>query len=170
MRPAASTTGWNALWSWIDVAMRYAEMTTAASQVVVHRTRRIVAAGANPDTRDRHEFSRMHQEKIDAATLSAQAVGAELMRINYRLGAQAWLAMLTATTDMLSLAGSRTPSQAVARQAKLIRTLRRYAPTPASVSSATASLTRAAMKPVHVRATRNARRLYSSPAGGSKFI
>jgi hypothetical protein len=170
MRRAASTAGWNALWSWIDVAMRYAEMTAAASQVVAHRTRRIVAAGANPNTRDRREFSLMRQEKIDATTLSAQMVGTELMRINYRLGAQAWLNMLRATTNMLSLAASRTPSQAVARQARLARTLRRSAPTLASASSATASLTRAAMKPVHVRATRNAKRLYSSSAGGSKLI
>ena len=136
-------------------------MMAAASQVVAHRTRRIAAAGANPNPRDRREFSMMRQEKVDAATLSAQAVGTELMRINYRLGAQAWLTMLTATTDMLSLAASRTPSQVFARQARLARTLRRSAPTPAFVSSATASLTRAAMKPVHVRATRNAKRLYS---------
>jgi hypothetical protein len=76
------------------------------------------------------------------------------------LGTQAWLAMLTATTNMLSLAGSRTPLQAVGRQARLARTLRRSAPTPASISSAMASLARVAIKPVHSRATRNAKRLY----------
>jgi hypothetical protein len=140
--------------------MRLAEMSIAASQVVAHRTQRIVAAGANPNARDRREFSLMRQEKIAAAALSAQAVGAELVRINYRLCAQAWLAMLTTTTSMLSFAGSRTPLQAVARQARLARTLHRSAPTAASISSAVASLTRAAMKPVHSRATRNAKRLY----------
>lgn len=160
MRQATSRMGWYGLSPWNDVAVKYAEMMTAASQVFAHRTRRIVTAGTNPNARDRHEFSRMGQEKIDAATLSAQAVSAELIRLNCRLGVQAWLAMLTATTDMISLAGSRTPSQAVTRHARLVRTLRRAGPSPASVSSATASLTRAAMKPVHVRATRNAKRLY----------
>jgi hypothetical protein len=159
MRRGAPRIGWYALSPWIDVAMKYAELTIVASQVVAHRTRRIVAAGANPNSDDRREFSRMHQEKIDASTLSARAVGAELMRINCRLGTQAWLAMLTASVDTLSLAGSCTLSQAVARHARLARTLRRAAPTPPSVSSATASLAREAIKPVHGRATRNARRL-----------
>jgi hypothetical protein len=165
MRRSASAASWNALWSWVDVATRYAEMATAASRVVGHRTARIMAAGANPNARDRREFSRMGQEKLDAATLSAQAVGAELLRLNYRLGAQTWLAMLTATTDLISLAGSRTPSQVVARQAKLTRTLRRSAPSAASVSRAAVSLTRVAMKPVHGSATRNAKRLSRSRVG-----
>ena len=160
MRRRASTIGGYVYWPWFDLAMRFAEMSTAASQVVAHRAQRIVAAGANPNARDRREFSLMRQEKFDAATLSAQAIGAELIRINCRLGTQAWLAMRTAATNMLSLAGSRTPLQAVARQARLASTLRRSALTPASLSTAVASLTRAAMKPVHSRATRNAKRLY----------
>jgi hypothetical protein len=79
--------------------------------------------------------------------------------MNCRSCVQTWLVLLTASTDMLSLASSRTPAQITARQAKLARTLRHAAPTPAAFSSATATLTRAALNPVHARATRNATRL-----------
>ncbi len=101
----------------------------------------------------------MGREKVDAAAHSAIAVGSELWRMHCRATTQAWLAMLTASADLVSLSGSRTPSQVIARQARLARTLKRAVPTVAALSGATASLTRAALKPVHVRATRNAVRL-----------
>ncbi len=116
-------------------------------------------AGSSPSERDRREFARMGQEKIDAGTESARAVGAELLRLNHRFAMQAWLTMLAASTDLLSLAGSRTTSQVLARRKKLASTLHRAVPTGARLSAATASLTGAAMKPAHSRATRNAIRL-----------
>ena len=134
-------------------------MNTAAAQVIAHRTQRMIAAAGNPNSRDRVEFTRMGREKLEAAADSAYGIGSELLRMNYQAGTQAWLAMLTASTDMLSLAASRTPGQVVARQARLARTLRRAGPTAAALSAASASLTRAALKPVHSRATRNAKRL-----------
>ena len=134
-------------------------MSTAAAQVVAHRTQRMIAAGTQPNVRDRREFALMGQEKLDAAGHSAYAVASELLRMNHRSAMRAWLAMLSASTDMPSLAGSRTPSQLAARQARLARTLRRAAPTATALSAATASLARAALKPVHARATRNAKRL-----------
>ena len=159
MRRARGWPGRNAWWSWLELGKSYAEMTTAAAAVVAHRTQRIVAAGSKPNARDRREFSRMGQEKLDAAAHSAHAVGSELLRMNCRSGTQTWLAMLAASSDMLSLAASRSPSQVAARQARLARTLRRAAPTAAALSATTASLTRAALKPVHSRAMHNATRL-----------
>jgi hypothetical protein len=152
----AGRSAWS---SWFELGQSYAEMNVAAAQVVAHRTQRIVAAAGNPNTRDRREFALMGQEKLDAAAHSAYEVGSELLRMNCRSGTRAWLAMVVVATDMLSLAASRTPSQAVARQAKLARTLRVAAPSAAAVSAATAALTRAALKPVHSRTTRNAKRL-----------
>jgi hypothetical protein len=146
-------------WSWFELGQSYVEMNTASAQVIAHRTQRMIAAAGNPNSRDRAEFTRMGREKLEAAADSAYRVGSELMRMNYRAGTQAWLAMLTASTDMLSLAASRTPGQVVARQARLARTLRRAGPTAEALSIASASLTRAALKPVHSRATRNAKRL-----------
>lgn len=134
-------------------------MTTAAAQVIARRTQRMALAGSNPSARDRREFALMGQEKADAAAQSSFAVGSALLRMNQRTAMQAWLAMLAASTDAMSLAGSRTASQVAARQAKLARTLRRAVPSVSAMSTAAASLTSAALKPVHARATRNATRL-----------
>jgi hypothetical protein len=149
----------NTLWPWLRLANSYAEMAAAATEVIGRRTYRMASSGPNPSARDRREFARMGQEKVDAAAQSAVAVGSELWRMNQHWATQAWVAMLTASTDMLSLAGSRTSAQALARQRKLARTLLRAAPTASRLSSATASLTGTALKPVHSRATRNAIRL-----------
>jgi hypothetical protein len=159
MRRTRGLLGANALSSWLRLATSYAEMAAASTEVVARRTQRMAIAGSSPSSRDRREFALMGREKIDAGAESARAVGAEVLRLNHRFAMQAWLAMLAASTDMLSLAGSRTPSQALARQKKLASTLRRAAPTAARLSAATASLTGAALKPVHSRATRNAVRL-----------
>jgi hypothetical protein len=159
MRRAKRSAGLNAFWSWLTLASNYAEMTTAAAEVVACRTRRMAMARANPSVRDRREFSLMGQEKADAAAHSAFAAGSQLLRMNHRSAMQAWLALLTVSTDVLSVAGSRTASQVVARQAKLARTMRRAVPTAAALSAATASLAKSALKPVHSRATRNAVRL-----------
>ena len=154
--------GWarrSAWLSWVDLGQSYAEMSAAAVQVVSHRTRRMIAAAGNPNAGDRREFALMGREKVDAAAHSAYAVGSQLLQMNHRAATQAWIAMLAASSDMLSLAASRTPGQIVARQARLNRTLRRAGPTAASLSAASLSLTRAALKPVHSRAMRNAKRL-----------
>lgn len=145
--------------SWLDFAKSYAEMSGAAAQVIAHRSLRMAQAGARPSARDRREFALMGREKVDAAAHSALAIGSELWRLNCRSATQSWLAMLAASADLMSLGASRTPSEIIARQAKLARTLHRSAPTMAALSGATASLTRAALKPVHVRARRNAARL-----------
>jgi hypothetical protein len=159
MRRARRSAGLNAFSSWLKLATSYAEMTTAAAEVIARRTQRMALAGASPSARDRREFALMGQEKAEAAAHSSFAVGSALLRMHQRSAMQAWLAMLAASTDAMSLAGSRTASQVVARQAKLARTLRRAVPSASAVSTATASLTRAALKPVHSRATRNAVRL-----------
>jgi hypothetical protein len=160
MMPRARGLSRRSAWlSWVDLGQSYAEMSAAAVQVVGHRTQRMIAAAGNPSAGDRREFALMGREKVDAAAHSACAVGSELLRMNYRAATQAWIAMLTASTDMLSLAASRTPGQVVARQARLNRTLRRAGPTAAALSAASLSVTRAALKPVHSRAMRNAKRL-----------
>jgi hypothetical protein len=159
MRRARRSSGLNAFSSWLRLAQTYTEMTTAAMQVVAHRTKRMTTAGARPNARDRRELALMVQEKVDAAAHSAFAVSSELLRVNHRSAMRAWLAMMTVSADALSLAGSRTASQAVARQIRLGRALQRTAPTITALSTATTSLASAALKPVHSRAMRNAVRL-----------
>jgi hypothetical protein len=54
------------------------EISVAAPQVIGHRTLRMASAGALPNARDRREFTRMGQEKIEAMGESAFAVGTRL--------------------------------------------------------------------------------------------
>jgi hypothetical protein len=144
---------------WVDVAMKTGEMMMASAQVIEHRTRRMAAAGSNPNASDRREFALMGQEKVEAAAKSAQGMAAQMMTMNPFLGPRAVRQTLATATAMMSLAGSRTFSQALARQAKLVRTMTQSAGTASRISGASARLAQRGLAPIHARATANARRL-----------
>ena len=108
---------------WVEVAMKTGEMMMASAQVIGHRTRRMAAAGSKPSARDRREFALMGQEKIEAAAKSASGMAAYMMTMDPLLGVRAVQQTLAAATAMMSLAGSRTVSQALARQARVVRTM-----------------------------------------------
>lgn len=144
---------------WTSLAFKTGEMMMASAQVIGHRTNRMVASGPMPNERDRREFSLMGQEKMEAASESVQAMAKHMMTLNQQIGAQAVGHMLAGATDMLSLAISQTAGQALARQAKLIRTLTRGAASASQLSSSAGQLAQRGLKPIHSRATANARRL-----------
>lgn len=149
----------NPLWVWADLARKMGEMSMASAQVIAHRTTRMAAAGPVPNARDRREFTRMGQEKVEASAESARAIAAHLTTSNLNLGARAFSQMMSATTAFWSLAASRTPAQFIARQAKLATTVTRSTMTAAEVSTSSARLAKRGLKPIHARATANARRL-----------
>ena len=144
---------------WTNLAFKAGEMMFASAQVIGHSTRRMAAAGAKPSARDRREFALMGQEKLEAAGLSAQAIARQMMRTNMQIGARAYQQLLAASTDLMALAASRTAGQSMARQAKLVRTMTSSGNTVARLSGAYASIAQRGLKPVHARATANARRL-----------
>ena len=144
---------------WVDVAMKTGEMMMASAQVIEHRTRQMAAAGSNPNASDRREFALMGQEKVEAAAKSAEGMAAQMMTMNPFLGPRAVRQTLATATAMMSLAGSRTFSQALARQAKLVRTMTQSAGTASRISGASARLAQRGLAPIHARATANARRL-----------
>ena len=144
---------------WTRLAFKTGEMMMASAQVIGHRTNRIVTAGSTLNERDRREFSLMGQEKMEAASESVQAMARHMMTINQQIGAQAVGQMLAGATDILSLATSRTAGQALARQAKLMRTLTRGVASASQLSTAAARLAQRGLKPIHSRATANAKRL-----------
>ena len=109
-------------------------MMLASAQVVGHRTGRMALAGPAPSARDRREFTLMGQEKIEAGAQSAQAMAAQMMSISPPWGALAARQMLRNSAALMSLAGSRTPSQLIARQAALARALGQSASSMADVS------------------------------------
>lgn len=146
-----------ALWS--ELAARTTEMLVASAQVIGHRTGRMAGAGATPSLRDRREFSKMGMEKAEAIGESAFAVGKQLSKTNVELGMRAWRDMCNAGADWMSLAGSRTIPQALARQAKLMHTVSQSMQSASQLSHVTARVTERALMPIHSRATANAKRL-----------
>jgi hypothetical protein len=144
---------------WSDLATKTMEMTLASAQVILHRTGRIALAGPVPNARDRREIALMGQEKIEAGVQSAQAMAEHMMAMSQPLGALAFRHILRSSTALLSLASSRTPSQLIARQAALARALGQSAVSMADVSKSAAKLARRGLKPIHAKATANAKRL-----------
>lgn len=145
--------------TWFRLAWETGETMLASAQVIHHRAGRIAAAGTLPSARDRREFTLMGQEKVDAGVESGSAMAAQLMSMNPLLGALAVKHMMKAAAAITALAASRTVGQAVARHAKLVRTLSQSASVTAELSGATARLARSGLKPIHSRATANAKRL-----------
>jgi hypothetical protein len=149
----------NPFLAWADLAWKIGEMSVASAQVIARRTTRMAAAGPMPNARNRQEFTRMGEEKIEAATESARAIAAHLTTMNLEVGARAFRHMLTGTAALMSLAASRSVGQSITRQAKLAQTLSRSAITASELFDSTARLARRGLKPIHARATANARRL-----------
>jgi hypothetical protein len=68
--------------------------------------------------------------------------------------------MLSGATGMMTLAASRTAAQVLARQSRLVRdTLSGSAAASSKLSRSAAQIADRALRPVHARATANARRL-----------
>ena len=149
----------NPFMAWTDMAWKIGEMSMASAQVIAHRTARMAAAGPIPSARDRNEFTRMGQEKVDAAGESARAMMTHLTTANLALGARMFSQMMAATTAFASLAASRTPTQFVTRQAKLAKAMARSGTTATELSRSTARMAKRGLKPIHMRASANARRL-----------
>ena len=144
---------------WSDLATKSLEMMLASAQVIGHRTGRMALAGPAPNMRDRREFALMGQEKIEAGAQSARAMTAHMMTMNQPWGALAFRHFLQSSAAFMSLASSRTPSQLIARQAALARALGRSAFSMADVSKSATKLAHRGLKPIHAKATANARRL-----------
>ena len=144
---------------WSDLATKTLEMTLASPQVIGYRTGRMALAGAAPNARDRREFALMGQEKIEAGTQSAQAIAAHMMTMSHPWGGLASRRLLRASTVFMSLASSRTSSQLIARQAAIARAVAQSAVRMADVSKDAIKLAHRGLKPIHARATANAKRL-----------
>jgi len=149
----------NPFQAWTDLAWKIGEMSMASAQVIAHRTTRMAISGPLPSTRDRQEFSRMGQEKVEAATQSAQAIAAQMAALSGTIGTRAFSHWMSGSAALMSLAASRSVGQFVTRQAKLAQAMSRSANTAFELADSTARLAGHGLKPIHARATANARRL-----------
>jgi len=101
----------------------------------------------------------MGQEKIEAGAQSAQAMAAHMMSMSQPWGGLAFRHLLRNSAAFMSLASSRTPSQLISRQAALARALGQSAVRMADVSKDATKLAHRGLKPIHAKATANAKRL-----------
>ena len=144
---------------WSDLATKTLEMMLASAQVIGHRTGRMALAGPTPSARDRREIALMGKEKIEAGAQSAQAMAAHMMTMSLPWAALPFRHILRSSAAFMSLASSRTPSQLIARQAALARALGRSTVSIADVSKNATKLAHRGLKPIHAKATANAKRL-----------
>ena len=74
-RPAARRrTRVSAATDWIAPWMQMCEIAATAPLVIGYRTTRMLTGGWPPSARDRREYTRMWQEKVEAFTQAAMAV------------------------------------------------------------------------------------------------
>jgi hypothetical protein len=145
--------------SWTSYALKSAEMSSAAAQVIATRVGRMVAAGANPTAADQREMARMGAEKVEAFSRAGLALATGMTPAVMNLGVQglqAWMSILGAGAR---LAASGTVPQAARRQRALVKAVTRHTPAVHRGSNAAAKLAHAALAPVHAKATANAKRL-----------
>ncbi|HVO90368.1 MAG TPA: polyhydroxyalkanoate granule-associated phasin [Casimicrobiaceae bacterium] len=135
--------------SWFQFTLRYGEMMLASQQVIAHRTARMLSASGIPNARDRREFARMHHEKAEAAALALFGMWAQLVDFNQRLYMRSLgPAGFIALTDAL-------PRDAASRRRRRLAATRLVR----DGNRLTGALAHAALKPIHAKATANARRL-----------
>ena len=145
--------------SWSALATRAMETMLASVQVIGHRAGRMAQSGPTPNARDRREFALMGQEKIEAGAQSAQAMLAYMMSIHQSWSALAFRPIVRNSAAFMSLAGSHTPNQWVARQAALARAVAQSTASMADVSNGATKLAHRGLTPIYAKATANAKRL-----------
>jgi hypothetical protein len=140
--------------------MKTGEMLLASAQVINHRTNRIAMAGAMPNARDQKEFTLMGREKLEAATESAQAIAARMVTMNTQLGALAFRQLLNGMSGIMGLLASPAVAMSAKGQAALLRdALKSSASVASHLSDSMARIAHHGLKPIHSRATSNAKRL-----------
>ena len=144
---------------WMKLGVHTHEMLLASAEVIGHRTARMVSATPIPSPSDQQEFALMGQEKIEAAGAAAQAMAVHMLAGQPELGIQAFSQMMTGVNDMLAVGTSRTPDELIERQAKLMQTLTEAALSATQLALPAVRLAEAGLRPIHAKATANARRL-----------
>lgn len=149
----------NPFMAWSELAFKTGEMMMASAQVIQHRTGRMAVAGAAPSLRDQREFTLMGQEKVEAVVESAQAMALQMMAMNPVLGLRTFELMVKGSKAMLSMATSTTISQSLKQQEQFARVLTESAKANSELSQSAAKIAHHGLKPIHSRATSNAKRL-----------
>ncbi len=157
--PNTSPRFFNPLMIWTDVALKTSEMLVSSGSVIQMRTSRMAEHGLRPSPSDMREIHLMSEEKLAAVTESGAAIANQLHTINYALVNRAVQQWFQSHLALWSLATSFTPAQAITRGQVFLDASTRVANTWSQLSSASARIAQRALKPIHAKATSNARRL-----------
>ncbi|KRB89142.1 polyhydroxyalkanoate granule-associated phasin [Noviherbaspirillum sp. Root189] len=149
----------NPLLVWMQLGFKTSEMLFASSQVIGHRTSRMAMAGPVPNARDRKEFTLMGQEKLEAAAESAQAVINRMFALQIEMASTAFRQYMTGVTSLFALAAAPASVLTAGGQARLMRGFLVPLTAATSLSGNMARVAQHGLKPIHSRATANARRL-----------
>lgn len=142
--------------AWTRLAWKTGELMLHSGEVIGRRVAGFALAGPG----DGREITLMSREKVEAAAESGYAMWWSLVRINQQLAGLALGQMFAGAAGMASLASGATPTQAVERQARLVRdAVGRSATAAAAISGSTARLAQRGLTPIRSRAARNAKRL-----------
>lgn len=160
MSPSFSSTRFfNPLMLWIDVALKTNEMLLSSGSVIQVRTQRMALAGLSPSAADVAEMQLMGHEKLAAASESSAAMVNQLHTTQFALINRAVQEWLSGAVAFFSLATSVTPAQILTHAKALGNAATRSAATVSQLSSAGARIMQRGLKPIHAKATSNARRL-----------
>ena len=149
----------NPLMLWVDVAVKTNEMLLSSGSVIQMRSERIAKAGLSPSDVDLAEFQLMGHEKLAAAGESGAAMANQLHTTQFALFQRMIKHWLGGGVALFSLATSTTPAQAMTHVEALGTAVTRSAAAVSQLSSASARIVQRGLKPIHAKATSNARRL-----------
>ncbi|MEP6608911.1 MAG: polyhydroxyalkanoate granule-associated phasin [Burkholderiaceae bacterium] len=130
----------------LRIGIQSAELMLAVPQVVSHRLSRIRAAGPDISVRDRRELQLMSSEKLSAFGESWNLMTLEVVKAQQQM-AHAWMTAWRVPFD---------PSGASAHRASAHRSFARAA---TQMQTSILRVMSGGLRPVHRRATANARRL-----------
>ena len=163
MSSSFSSRFFNPLMLWTDVALKTQEMLVSSGSVIQIRTERMAKAGLAPSAADLAEFQLMSHEKLAAASESSTAIVNQLHTASYSLMNRSVRDWLSGVTAFMGLATSLTPAQAAAHSHELLHAGNRAVATATQMGSASARVVQRGLKPIHAKATANARRLGAQP-------
>lgn len=159
MNASLSNRFFNPLMLWLDVALTTQEMLVSSGEVIRLRTERIARAGLSPNAADLAEIQLMGDEKLAAVSEAGAAITSQLHASGLSLVHRAVQHWFSGAAAMVGLATSLTPAQAAAHGHALIEVGKRSVANVSHLSSAGARVAQRGLKPIHAKATSNARRL-----------
>jgi hypothetical protein len=140
---------------WWHAGMKTWETMLVAPQVIAERTARMVAAGPLPAAADRRELVTMGTEKVIAFSEAWIGAAREIVSLQQEMlntASRQWWSLMTAFNPLLRGRAARVAQNPASMMTQMLSSGNR-------VASALPRVAHGAVKPVHAKATSNAKRL-----------